>query len=88
MWRGLVNASPAACKNVLLSLGPSNGPKSERKRRNKMNDSNRVLTRAGAREMTAEEVDFVSGGGPFHTNVITFNITTGQRDGDGYTLES
>ncbi len=53
-----------------------------------MNNSNRVLTRAGAREMSAEEVDFVSGGGPFHTNVITFNITTGQRDGDGYTLES
>ena len=51
-----------------------------------MNDSNRVLPRAGAREMSAEEVEFVTGGGPFHTNVITINITTGQRDGDGYVL--
>jgi len=50
-----------------------------------MNDSNRVLSRAGAREMSAEEVELVSGG-DFHTNVITFNISTGARDGDGYVL--
>lgn len=52
-----------------------------------MNGSNRVLTRAGAREMSAEEVDLVSGGF-VNTNVITFNPFTGARDGDGYVMES
>jgi len=52
-----------------------------------MNDSNRVLTRAGAREMSAEEVELVSGGFT-NTNVITFNVVTGARDGDGYVMES
>jgi hypothetical protein len=47
------------------------------------NKNNRVLARKGARELTPEEVLRVSGGGPLHTNVITFNPTTGQRDGDG-----
>jgi hypothetical protein len=42
----------------------------------------RVLNRIGARELTAREVEIISGG-LFHTNVITFNPWTGQRDGDG-----
>jgi hypothetical protein len=57
------------------------------KRRNTMNNSNRVVTRAGARELSAEEVELIIGG-QFHTNVITFNILTGARDGDGYVMES
>jgi hypothetical protein len=52
-----------------------------------MNNSNRVVTRAGARELSAEEVELIIGG-QFHTNVITFNILTGARDGDGYVMES
>jgi hypothetical protein len=52
-----------------------------------MNDSNRVLTRAGARELSAEDVELVSGGFT-NTNVITFNPFTGARDGDGYVMES
>jgi hypothetical protein len=44
----------------------------------------RVLSRTGARELTPQEVEQVSGSGPLHTNVITFNPKTGQRDGDGY----
>jgi hypothetical protein len=43
----------------------------------------RVLGRTGARELTPEEVERVSGSGPEITNVITFNLKTGQRDGDG-----
>ncbi len=46
-------------------------------------DDNRVLSRTGARELTPEELERVSGSGPQHTNVITFNPSTGQRDGDG-----
>jgi hypothetical protein len=46
-------------------------------------NNNRVLSRIGARELRAEELEQVSGGGVFHTNVITFNPKTGQRDGDG-----
>jgi len=46
-------------------------------------NSDRVLGRTGARELTPEEVDRVSGSGPEHTNVITFNPVTGERDGDG-----
>lgn len=48
-----------------------------------MNHNNRVLSRTGARELTLQEVDRVSGSGPLHTNVITFHPVTGQRDGDG-----
>ena len=48
----------------------------------KRND-NRVLGRTGARELTPEELARVSGSDPQHTNVITFNPITGQRDGDG-----
>lgn len=44
---------------------------------------NRVLGRKGARELTAEEIALVSGSGSEHTNVITINPYTGQRDGDG-----
>jgi len=46
-------------------------------------DNNRVLSRKGARELTAQEVELVSGSGPYNTNVITVNPKTGQRDGDG-----
>jgi hypothetical protein len=43
----------------------------------------RVLGRRGARELTPEELERVSGSGPEHTNVITINPKTGARDGDG-----
>jgi hypothetical protein len=48
----------------------------------KRNDA-RVLGRTGARELNKEELARIAAGGPLHTNVITFNIQTGQRDGDG-----
>jgi hypothetical protein len=51
-----------------------------------MNDSKRVLTRVGARELSAEEVELVCGG-DLHTNVITFS-PSGTRDGDGYVTAS
>jgi hypothetical protein len=49
-----------------------------------MNHDDRVLTRAGARELSAEEVARIGGG------VQTFLITFGPngRDGDGYATES
>ena len=47
------------------------------------NQEYRVLGRIGARELSPEEVEKVSGGLPVHTNVITFNPVTFQRDGDG-----
>ena len=43
----------------------------------------RVLGRQGAREISPEEWERVMGAGPEHTNVITINWVTGQRDGDG-----
>ena len=46
-------------------------------------EERRVLARVGARELTPEEVARVAGAGPQHTNVITVNPVTGQRDGDG-----
>jgi len=46
-------------------------------------DDKRVLSRTGARELTPHELGQVSGSGPQNTNVITFNPSTGQRDGDG-----
>lgn len=49
----------------------------------KKSETGRVLARLGARELTPEEVARVAGAGPQHTNVITFNPATGQRDGDG-----
>jgi hypothetical protein len=42
----------------------------------------RVLSRAGARELTSEEVRYVSGSGQVHTNVCSINLETGARDGD------
>jgi hypothetical protein len=47
-----------------------------------MNQDNRVLAREGARCLSEEELNFVNGG-ILHTNVITFNPYTGERDGDG-----
>lgn len=46
-------------------------------------DDRRVLARMGARELTPQETARVAGAGPQHTNVITVNPSTGQRDGDG-----
>ena len=48
-----------------------------------MNNSNRVLTRAGARELSAEEVELIGGG--LQTLVITFGPNG--RDGDGFITE-
>jgi hypothetical protein len=42
----------------------------------------RVLSRMGARELTREEVEYVSGAGQVHTNNCTINLSTGSRDGD------
>jgi hypothetical protein len=47
----------------------------------------RVLARAGARELTVTEADYVAGAG-FHTNVCTAPLAatgtvTGPGDGDG-----
>jgi len=46
-----------------------------------------VLARAGARELTIEEVEMVSGSGVAHTNVCTGILATttitGTGDGDG-----
>ena len=48
-------------------------------------DNNRVLARSGARELTIDEIDFVSAAA--HTNVCTAGPTTathtGFGDGDG-----
>jgi len=50
-----------------------------------MDNQIRVLTRQGARELNAKEVERVSGG-LVHTNVITWGPTG--RDGDGLVGES
>jgi len=48
---------------------------------------NRVLARAGARELTIEEIDYVSAAMAAHTNVCTAIMATatvtGPGDGDG-----
>ncbi len=49
-----------------------------------MNDSNRVLARAAARELSAAEVELIGGG--YNTLVITFGPHG--RDGDGLITES
>jgi hypothetical protein len=50
-------------------------------------EDNRVLCRVGARELTNEEVDFVSAAIQAHTNVCTAIMATatatGSGDGDG-----
>ncbi len=50
-------------------------------------DQNRVLVRAGARELTIDEVDCVSAAMQAHTNVCTAIMATathtGPGDGDG-----
>jgi hypothetical protein len=43
---------------------------------------NRVLSRLGARELTSQEVEQVTGAGHVHTNNCTINLNTGTRDGD------
>jgi len=50
----------------------------------KNSETKRVLSRIGARLLTPQEVERVSGSGPVHTNVCTvINPTTGKADGDG-----
>ena len=50
-------------------------------------EDNRVLARAGARELTIDEIDYVSAAGIVHTNVCTAIMATatatGPGDGDG-----
>jgi hypothetical protein len=50
-------------------------------------EDNRVLARAGARELTIEEVDYVNAAMQAHTNVCTAIMATatvtGPGDGDG-----
>lgn len=46
-------------------------------------EKTRVLGRIGARELSQEELEVIAGAGPEHTNVITINPYTGERDGDG-----
>lgn len=50
-----------------------------------MKNANRVLGRTGARELSYEEIECVSGSRPFHTDVCTrLTMTaTGSGDGDG-----
>jgi hypothetical protein len=53
--------------------------------RTNMNQDNRVLSRLGARELTREEAECVSGSRAAHTDVCTFatSTATGSGDGDG-----
>lgn len=50
-------------------------------------EDNRVLARSGARELTIEEIDYVSAAQIVHTNVCTAIMATatatGPGDGDG-----
>jgi hypothetical protein len=48
----------------------------------KTQDTNRVLSRIGARELTPEEAGKVSGGTPHTDTVCSFNGKTKQADGD------
>jgi len=47
------------------------------------NQDNRVLGRIGARELTTEEVEYVTGAGRVQTNFCTALHTAGRFDGDG-----
>jgi hypothetical protein len=49
------------------------------KERNDMNDQNRVLIRRGAHDLTAEEVELVSGG---IRTLTACTIDSGVKDGD------
>jgi hypothetical protein len=46
------------------------------------NQDSRVLGRIGARELAAQEIEYVTGGGTFHTNVCTAIRSTVSGDGD------
>jgi len=46
-----------------------------------MNEDNRVLIRRGARDLTFEEVELISGGLRTAT-VCTIGLSSAQRDGD------
>ena len=48
-----------------------------------MTQSNRVLGRLGAHELTITETELVAGGITVHTNVCTAMETTAARPGDG-----
>jgi len=48
-----------------------------------MQHNNRVLGRAGARELTLEETEQVAGSFLAHTNVCSALTTTGNSFGDG-----
>ncbi len=46
-------------------------------------ENNRVLSRLGARELTVEETEIVSGSLQFHTLLCTAMQTTAASPGDG-----
>lgn len=48
-----------------------------------MTETNRVLSRLGARLLTIREAEVVSGGITVHTNVCTAMETTAASPGDG-----
>ena len=66
-------------KSLLKSLGPATEPKIEKKEKN-MKEQDRVLIRRGARELTPEEVERISGG--LRTLTLCSIGSAGQRDGD------
>jgi hypothetical protein len=61
--------------------------KTKRRKNMSRQEDNRVLARAGARELTIDEVDQVSAAMQAHTNVCTAIMATatatGPGDGDG-----
>jgi hypothetical protein len=46
------------------------------------NQDSRVLGRIGARDLALKEIEYVTGGGTFHTNVCTAIRSTVSGDGD------
>lgn len=48
-----------------------------------MNRNDRVLARRGARELTVEEIESVSGAGGAHTNVCSLALATTTHTGVG-----
>jgi hypothetical protein len=68
----------------------SNSEKRSTNRRKKMKQDRRVLVRLGARQLTAEEVEYVSGSSNFpHTNACSFisPVATSTGDGDGCPMD-